>query len=113
MAILDADVSGVCQVAVEAGHGDSGRPWAGAQLEIERGQVVSCVARLEAQPENWVLGPAVAWLDAVIGRDTERLHYGGDGELGREIVHGLHVALFDPSLQPQSESEAVAGEPGA
>ncbi len=111
---LDAGTSGTCQVAVEAGHGDSGRPWAGVQLEIEKGLVTSCVARIEARPENWVLGPAVGWLDAVIGRDPERLHFGGEAELGREIVHGLHVALFgDPSAQPQSSSRVAAGEPGA
>lgn len=109
--VLDAGTSGTCQVAVEAGHGDSGRPWAGAQLEIEKGQVTSCVARIEARPENWVLGPAVGWLEAVIGRDSGRLHFGGDTELGREIVHGLHVALFgDPSAQPQSSSGVA--EPG-
>lgn len=111
---LDPGTCGSCQVAVEAGHGDSGRPWAGAQLELEKGVVTSCVARIEARPENWVLGPAVAWLDAVIHRDPERLHFGGDCELGREIVDGLHVALFDDlSAQPQSSSGTVARDSGA
>ncbi len=109
--LLSEDSSGTCQVAVEAGRGDSGRPWAGAQLTLENGAVTSCVARIESQPENWVLGPAPAWLDAVIGRDPERLSYGGDGELGRDIVQGLHDALFGVrSAQPQSPSGA-AGEP--
>jgi len=109
---LSSDASGICQVAVEAGRGDSGRPWAGAQLELEKGSVVSCVARIEAQPESWVLGPAAGWLDAVIGRDPERLHFGGDADLGREVVHGLHDALFGArSAQPQSSSGAAAGEP--
>jgi DNA-binding HxlR family transcriptional regulator len=86
--------SGTCQLAVEAGGRHAGQPWAGAQMTVEEGKVLSCVARLEARPENWVLAPALAWLDAVIGRDTDPLHFGGDGDLGRDIVHGLHDALF-------------------
>jgi DNA-binding HxlR family transcriptional regulator len=86
--------SGFCQLAVEAGGRDSGRAWAGAQMTLEEGTLTSCVARLEARPENWVLGRASAWLDAVIGRDTDLLHFGGDRDLGRDIVHGLHDALF-------------------
>jgi len=109
--LLGEDSNGTCQVAVEAGRGDAGRPWAGAQLTLEKGAVTSCVARIEAQPESWVLGPATAWLDAVIGRDPERLSFGGDAELGRDVVEGLHDALFDVrSAQPQSSSGA-AGEP--
>ena len=111
---LGSDASGICQVAVEAGRGSSGRAWAGAQLTLEKGSVTSCVARIEAQPESWVLGPATAWLDAVIGRDPERLHFGGDVELGREVVDGLHDALFGTrSAQPQSSSGATAEPAGA
>lgn len=113
MIALDASASGVAQVAVEAGRGDSVRPWAGAQLTLEKGAVTSCVARIEAQPENWVLGPATAWLDAVIGGNLGRLDFGGDTELGREIVLGLHEVLFgERSAQPQSSSAAVEA-PGA
>lgn len=112
--VLGADASGACQVAVEAGHGDSGRPWAGVQLTFEKGVVTSCVARIEGQPESWVLGPAPAWLDAVIGRDPERLSFGGDAGLGREVVHGLHDALFGArSAQPQSSSGTAAEPAGA
>ena len=111
---LDEDSSGTCQVAVEAGRGDSGRPWAGAQLTLEKGAVTTCVAKIEAQPESWVLGPATAWLEAVISRDPERLGFGGDAELGRDVVRGLHDALFDVrSVQPQSPSGAAAEPAGA
>ena len=111
---LGPSTSGPCQVAVEAGRGDSGRPWAGAQLTIEKGMVTSCVARIEPQPESWVLGPAAGWLEAVIGRDLERLHFGGDTELGQEIIYGLHEALFgERSAQPQSSSSAATEPAGA
>ena len=65
-----------------------------AQMTLEEGRVTSCIARIEPRPESWVLGTASAWLDAVIGRDADMLEFGGDGDLGRDIVHGLHDALF-------------------
>jgi len=102
---------GDCQVGVEASNADLGRPWAGAQLKVEKGSVTSCIARVQKQPENWVLGPADAWLGAVIGRDPELLRFGGDGDLGRAVVRGYHDALFgDSPAQPQSSS-GVAAEP--
>lgn len=91
---LDAGVSGFCQLAVEAGSGDSRQPWAGAQFTVEKGSVTSCVARLEPRPENSAAGPASAWLDAVIGRAPDLLSFGGDADLGREIVEGIHDVLF-------------------
>lgn len=101
---------GTFQLAVEGGRADTGRPWAGAQVTFESGAVASCVVRLEPRPENWVLGLPSAWLEAVIGRDPDTLRYGGDVDLGREIVKAIHDALFtDSSLQPQSASRAAAG----
>lgn len=91
---LNAGASGFCQLAVEAGSGDSRQPWAGAQVTLEKGSVSSCVAKLEPRPENSVTGLAAAWLDAVIGRDPDLLCFSGDADLGREIVEGLHDALF-------------------
>jgi DNA-binding HxlR family transcriptional regulator len=101
---LDAGVSGTCQLAVEAGSGDSRQPWAGAQVTLEKGSVSSCLARLEPRPENSVTGPAAAWLDTVIGRAPDLLCFGGDGDLGREIVEGLHDVLFRVFAPPQSPS---------
>jgi DNA-binding HxlR family transcriptional regulator len=103
-------VEGTFQLAVEGARADTGRPWAGAQVTFEKGSVASCVARLETQPENWVLGLPSAWLEAVIGRDPDVLRFGGEFEAGREIVQGLHDALFaESSLHPQSSSSAAAG----
>lgn len=91
---LDAGASGFCQLAVEAGSGAERQPWAGAQVTLEKGSVSSCVARLEARPENSVTGPAAAWLDAVIGRAPDLLYFGGNADFGREIVEGIHDVLF-------------------
>jgi len=110
MVSLGRRAEGTFQLAVEGGRADTGRPWAGAKITFEKGSVASCVARLGAQPENWVLGPASAWLGAVIGRDPDLLRFGGEVETGREIVRALHDALFaELSEQPQSSSRAAAG----
>jgi DNA-binding HxlR family transcriptional regulator len=87
-------VSGFCQLTVEAVDRDSRRAWAGVQMTVEEGALASCVTRLEPQPANWAAGTSLAWLGAVIERDVEQLRFGGDGDLGREIVKGLHDALF-------------------
>jgi len=87
-------ISGFCQLTVEATEHSTRRAWAGAQLTVEEGSLASCVARLEPQPVNWAAGTSLAWLDAVIDRDVELLRFGGDVDLGRELVRGLHDALF-------------------
>jgi DNA-binding HxlR family transcriptional regulator len=102
---LDAGSSGLCQLAVEAGSGDDRQPWAGTQVTLEKGSVSSCVARLEARPENSVTGQAAAWLDAVIGRAPDLLYLAGDADLGREIVEGLHDALFRIFAPTQSPGQ--------
>jgi DNA-binding HxlR family transcriptional regulator len=92
---LCESTSGFCQLTVEAVEQGTRRAWAGAQLTLREGSLRSCVTRLEPQPVNWVAGSSLAWLDAVIERDVELLRYGGDDtDLGREIVRGLHDALF-------------------
>lgn len=91
---LCSGASGFCQLTVEATEHGARRAWAGAQLTVEDGSLASCVARLEPQPLNWAAGTSLAWLDAVIERDVELLRFGGDVDLGREIVGGLHDALF-------------------
>lgn len=90
---LPAGLSGSCRLAAEL---PSGSKWslAGVMVEIENGKVVSCVTRLEGVPVAWVLGSPAAWLDAVIEADRSHLELGGDGQLGRTILDGLHGALF-------------------
>jgi DNA-binding HxlR family transcriptional regulator len=110
---LDRRVEGTFQLAVERARAGIDGPWAGAQLTFEKGSVASCVAQIEAQPRNWVLGTPSAWLHAVIGRDPDLLRYGGKAGLAREVLAGIHDGLFaDFSPQLQSSSGAPARDPG-
>jgi DNA-binding HxlR family transcriptional regulator len=106
---LAEDTSGHCQFSVEAGGGGSAVARAsGAKLEVERGEVVSCVAQIDAQPRSWAAGSPAAWLDAVIERDAGLLDFGGDAALGWEIVHGLHDVLFRGAATDSVAAEQLA-----
>jgi DNA-binding HxlR family transcriptional regulator len=104
---LTNGAAGFCQLMVQAGGNGAGiAPAPGAQIEVANRRAISCVARVEAQPSSWVSGSAVAWLDAVIEREAELLDFGGDVDLGREIVYGLHDGLFRVSA-----TDSMAAEP--
>ncbi len=98
---LPASANGTTMLAVrtEAGEStDGGRgrmPLAGVIVEVERGKVVSCAARVEQTPPTWGLGAAETWMNAVIDGDLEPLRFGGARpQLALDLVNGLHFALF-------------------
>jgi DNA-binding HxlR family transcriptional regulator len=68
---------------------------AGVTVEVERGEVVSCLTDVDSEPLTWGVGTADAWLEAVIDGQIEELRIGGtDPQLGLDLVAGLHLALF-------------------
>jgi DNA-binding HxlR family transcriptional regulator len=95
---LPKTANGTCMLAVqaEAGEtGNNGRNLAGVTVEVERGEVVSCAARVNETPPTWALGTAEEWLDVVIDGDLETLRFGGARpQLALDLVSGLHFALF-------------------
>jgi DNA-binding HxlR family transcriptional regulator len=93
IADLPENADGVCSLAAETGDGDA-RRFAGVEVAVSRGQVVSCTARVNGSPRNWVLGTAPAWLEAVVHHRPESLRIGGDRHLARGLVRGLHELLF-------------------
>jgi DNA-binding HxlR family transcriptional regulator len=90
---LDAGVTGSCRLAVDTGTGSEQR-LAGVTVEVERGKVASCVARLEGAQNAWAIGPPSAWIAAVIDREPDRLELGGDEDLSRGLIDGMHRGLF-------------------
>jgi DNA-binding HxlR family transcriptional regulator len=86
---------GGCQLAVDVGDGRA-QGLAGVDVAVEGGRVVSCVAKLESDPREWVRGSAAEWLDAIIDRDPRRLEAGGPDGLPAILVAGLHGHLFAP-----------------
>lgn len=96
---LSADADGVCNLATETGNGrnDGHRRHAGVEVTVDRGQIVSCVTKLDPESRNWAVGSPVAWLEALIHRRPEQLRIEGDPHLPCSLVYGIHEQLFDPA----------------
>jgi len=92
---LPAHVDGVCSLAVGLGSGGEGDDRkAGVEVTVDRGRLVSCVARLAPSSRNWALAPAITWLEALVYSRPERLRVGGDRHLAYGLVRGVHEQLF-------------------
>jgi DNA-binding HxlR family transcriptional regulator len=89
-AVLAASADGVCSLMAETGR--KGRP-AGVEVTIDRGAVLSCVAKVEPHPRNWARGSSAGWLDAVVVYDIAKLRMGGDQPLVCGVVLGLHESI--------------------
>jgi DNA-binding HxlR family transcriptional regulator len=92
---LPANADGICNLAAEAGN-DAGR-CAGVEVTVDRGRIISCITKLNAESRSWAVGPPVAWLEALIHRRPEQLRIAGDCHLPHSLVHGIHEQLFDPA----------------
>src|SRR6478609_8826496 len=95
---LTVNFSGSCLLAVDTGSWNDGEPenrLAGVHVEIEDGAVVSCVPRLEQEPDTWALGTASSWLDAILDGRLDRLRMGGrNPKLATAVIEGIHGSLF-------------------
>jgi DNA-binding HxlR family transcriptional regulator len=97
---LPDERSGACLLAVDTSASEPGaeagerRP-AGVRVAVEGGRVTSCVSKLEAEPDTWALGTVETWLDALIDGRLDGLRIGGgDPDLVRSLVAGLHDSLY-------------------
>ncbi len=98
---LPSDTSGSCRMGVT--FPDSGQHrLSGAMIEVREGRVVSCATRLQGHPDAWALGPASAWLRAMIDNDRSALEIGGDGRFARSLLDGLYEALSGNTPRPQA-----------
>jgi DNA-binding HxlR family transcriptional regulator len=95
---LPPSANGTCTLAVQTEVGEptaGGPPLSGVTVEVERGEVVSCAAKVDQSPSTWALGAAATWMDVVIDGDLEALRLGGARpQLALALVSGLHNALF-------------------
>jgi DNA-binding HxlR family transcriptional regulator len=91
---LADDASGSCRLAVEAST-EADR-LSGVTTAVEGGRIVSCTSRLEGKADGWARAPITDWFAAVIECDSEQLELGGDSDLVRSLLTGLHRVLFEP-----------------
>jgi hypothetical protein len=62
-------------------------------VRVEEG-LVSCESGLEPEVDAWAAAAAPDWLDTVIQPGVVHVRSGGDRELVRALLDGLHEALF-------------------
>jgi DNA-binding HxlR family transcriptional regulator len=95
---LTVNYGGSCLLAVDTGSGNNGESrdrLAGVHIEIEEGNVASCVSRLEQEPSTWALGTVSSWLDAILEGRLDRLRMGGkDPRLAAAVIEGIHASLL-------------------
>lgn len=90
---LPPELSGSCRMAVEVSTA-AGEQMAGVVVSIENGRPVACSARLGGEADAWASGSPHFWMQAVIDREADRLEIGGDCDLARALLDGLHDELF-------------------
>lgn len=100
MPLIDLEVTraGSCLLAVDTGtrgDGESGdRRLAGVHVDIEDGEVASCISRLEQEPSTWALGTVPSWIDAILEGRSDRLRLGGeDPGLAQVLIERLNAVL--------------------
>jgi DNA-binding HxlR family transcriptional regulator len=99
LAPLPEYARGVCMLASQTDPtepDDQGQGLAGVTVEMRKGQVLSCVPKINAEPSTWAVGTPETWLDVVIDGRVEDLRIGGARpQLVADLVNGLHMALFE------------------
>jgi hypothetical protein len=90
---LPRGLDGACALTVELEEGVLGSP-SSVTARIEERRVVSVAAEREEDADAWATGPAAAWLDAVIDRDTSGIETGGDPRLAGAMLKALNRKLF-------------------
>jgi DNA-binding HxlR family transcriptional regulator len=98
LAPLRRGARGSCMLAVQTDpvEPNAAEPkLAGVTVEVEGGQVASCLPEIHAEPTTWAVGAPEAWLDVVIDGRIEDLRIGGvDPQLALDLVTGMHFSLF-------------------
>jgi DNA-binding HxlR family transcriptional regulator len=94
MVRMPADLEGTARLAVELRRADGRVAHAGVIARVRDGMVVSCSSRLEGPADAWSSGTLGGWITAAIDGDGRGLEMGGNCELARALVDGIHEVLF-------------------
>jgi DNA-binding HxlR family transcriptional regulator len=94
LASLPANANGACLLAVSADDGEDGSRLVGVDVEVERGEVVTCSASVGTESRSWAKGPVESWTTAILKGASSSLELGGE-DVGfvRGLVEGIHSAL--------------------
>lgn len=95
LASLPGDRAGSCLLAVSTAKSEgSAQQIAGVHVEVKRGEVASCVSRVEREPTTWALGTVESWVSLILDGQVDGLRVGGrDADLARALVERMHLSL--------------------
>ncbi|HET7483999.1 MAG TPA: winged helix-turn-helix transcriptional regulator [Solirubrobacterales bacterium] len=110
LAVLPMGSTGSCQLVVDIGEDEEReepeeseereepiRQAAGVNVDLQRGEVTTCVSKLEQDPSTWAVGPVEAWAEAIADGRFDNLRVGGrDEDLARGLIESLHRSLSMP-----------------
>jgi len=88
-----SSLSGSCSLEVELDEGVVGGP-VRMTARLGEGRVLACERGADPEADASIAGSAAAWLDAVIERKQGPLASAGDWRFPRDLLGGLHRALF-------------------
>jgi DNA-binding HxlR family transcriptional regulator len=110
---LPVDLSGTCRLAVELRDSLERPSFAGVRLVIRDGRLASCSTRLEGDVDAWASCNVSTLSAAILAGDTTGMEIGGDGELARSLIDGVHQALLrpDPGLRENHLETPEANSP--
>jgi len=97
---LPQELSGSCRFGVNlkadatGSTREAGPGMAGVTVQVDQGQVVSCVPNLDLRADTWGAGTATEWLDTLIEPDAKQVRTGGDKWLAGALLDALHQSLF-------------------
>lgn len=94
LASLPATANGACLLAVSVDDGEDGGRLVGVDVDVERGEIVSCSASNGLESRSWAKGPVESWTTAILEGPPSSLELGGENvELVSELIEGMHRAL--------------------
>lgn len=91
-----AYLSGSCRLTVELRDGPDRPPFAGVLLAVRDGKLTSCTTRLEGVMDAWASCSVPTFIAAVLAGDMNGMEIGGDAELARSLIDGIHRAVHRP-----------------
>jgi DNA-binding HxlR family transcriptional regulator len=104
---LPPDLSGAVRLAVELRTGAERPSLAGVSIRFDRGDVASCVSRLQGPADSWASGSVTSWLDAVQRADFKGLEIGGQSDVAIAVIDELHSAAFSAHREHPSKTAAI------
>jgi len=95
LAALPATAAGTCLLAVSADDGEDEEKLIGVDVEVERGEVVSCDVGIGPEPRTWAKGAVASWTAAILDGVPHDLEFGGaDPRFACALVEGMHTSLL-------------------